>query len=503
MNEKDRSIQFHNNLIIFGLIVLILFAFILPVNAATLTWSGGGNDNLASNADNWMGTTVPLDGDDIVLNSTYVKDCTWNINVSPASLIINSGYTGAFTLNSDLTVRGSVDISGGTVQLNSGNLLVGFSMPTVTTDSAISSNGTSATLNAIVNPNGLDTTVYFEWGTDTSYGFAGIAQLIGSGIVDVNVSDYISGLVPNTTYHFRVVVINDSDTYYGDDMSFTTPMIALTINSPSDSDTINRPDTLVTGTVINASGNETGVIVNGIVAVVYNGEFFVNHVPLDEGQNTITANSVDTDGNSATTEITIDAITTAPHVILQANLESGIAPLSTYFSVSTVLSDSVTKYELDYNGDSVIDYRENTFKNVSFTYATEGIYYSTITVMTDQGDTFPTYTDTIAIIVLNQTELDTLLKAKWNTMTTALLNQNVEGALLYFTETSKKMFRYNFELMQSILPVIVQDMTDITMKQIEGGLAEYEMITIQNSTEYSHYIEFVIDSDGIWKISFF
>jgi len=50
-------------------------------------------------------------------------------------------------------------------------------------------------------------------------------------------------------------------------------------------------------------GNETGVTLNGIVAVVYNGEFFVNHVPLEEGSNDITATATDTSasggGNTA------------------------------------------------------------------------------------------------------------------------------------------------------------------------------------------------------------
>ena len=65
------------------------------------------------------------------------------------------------------------------------------------------------------------------------------------------------------------------------------------------------------------------------------------------------------------------------------------------------------------------------------------------------------------------------------------------------------MFRYNFELMQSILPTIVQDMGSIVMKHGEGGVVEYEMLVIQDGSERSFYIEFVIDIDGIWRINFF
>ena len=164
------------------------------------------------------------------------------------------------------------------------------------------------------------------------------------------------------------------------------------------------------------------------------------------------------------------------------------------------MPDAVANYEIDYEGDGTVDYTGATFENISFTYTTEGIYYPTITVTDTQSNT---YSDTIAIVVLNQAELDALLRSKWEGMKAALSVQDVDGALVEISENSQEMFRYNFELMQSILPTIVQDMEDITMKQSENGFAEYEMITIQDSSERSYYIEFVIDSDGIWKINFF
>jgi len=82
-------------------------------------------------------------------------------------------------------------------------------------------------------------------------------------------------------------------------------------------------------------------------------------------------------------------------------------------------------------------------------------------------------------------------------------NQDVDGALNYFAENSKEMYQFNFELMQTLLPTITQDMRNITIKNLENGVAEYEMLTIQNNLERSHYIEYIRDLDGIWKISFF
>jgi len=44
------------------------------------------------------------------------------------------------------------------------------SAPAATTGLASNVTHNTATLNGTVNPNGLATTVYFEWGTDTHYG---------------------------------------------------------------------------------------------------------------------------------------------------------------------------------------------------------------------------------------------------------------------------------------------------------------------------------------------
>ncbi len=95
--------------------------------------------------------------------------------------------------------------------------------PTVSSDSPSNIAQTSATLNGTVNPNGLSTTVQFEYGTTVSYGNqipASQSPLIGSS--GVAVSTVISGLSPNTTYHFRVVATNSAGTTFGSDQTFTT-----------------------------------------------------------------------------------------------------------------------------------------------------------------------------------------------------------------------------------------------------------------------------------------
>jgi hypothetical protein len=79
----------------------------------------------------------------------------------------------------------------------------------------------SGTLNGSVDPHGLATTVYFQYGTTTSYGLT-TAMQSRTGNIYQNAGANISGLAASTTYHFRIVATNSAGSRYGSDMTFTT-----------------------------------------------------------------------------------------------------------------------------------------------------------------------------------------------------------------------------------------------------------------------------------------
>jgi hypothetical protein len=94
--------------------------------------------------------------------------------------------------------------------------------PAATTKPASSVKDTTATLNGSVNPNGQSTTVYFEYGTTTSYGTKTPAVSAGSGTGAKNMSAAVSGLTGGATYHFRVVAVNATGATAGADLTFAT-----------------------------------------------------------------------------------------------------------------------------------------------------------------------------------------------------------------------------------------------------------------------------------------
>ncbi|MGD9732942.1 MAG: DUF1566 domain-containing protein [Desulfamplus sp.] len=116
--------------------------------------------------------------------------------------------------------------------------------PTATTSPATSITSNFATFNGTINPNGLSTSCYFEYGTTTSYGSKTTSQIAGSGSTDSSVKADITGLTYSTTYHFRLVATNSVGTTNGSDMTFTTAANPNPLQPPSN---------------LTASASETGI----------------------------------------------------------------------------------------------------------------------------------------------------------------------------------------------------------------------------------------------------
>jgi hypothetical protein len=79
----------------------------------------------------------------------------------------------------------------------------------------------SATLNSLLDPHGLTTSVHFQYGTTPSYGLTTAPQS-HTGNTYLNVSANISSLTASTLYHFRAVASNSAGTRFGNDRTFTT-----------------------------------------------------------------------------------------------------------------------------------------------------------------------------------------------------------------------------------------------------------------------------------------
>jgi hypothetical protein len=125
--------------------------------------------------------------------------------------------------------------------------------PTVATKSASNVAPTTVQLNGAVNPQGAQTTYFFQIGTTVIYGSLSPETPVGNGTKAVQVSAAVAGLAPATTYHYRIVARNSKGLTRGKDRTFKTKRqpLGLVLNAAANPVKWNSSTTLsgqLTGT---------------------------------------------------------------------------------------------------------------------------------------------------------------------------------------------------------------------------------------------------------------
>lgn len=164
------------------------------------------------------------------------------------------------------------------------NIIAPVAPPSVTTTASTDVTGSSGTLNGIVNANGTATTTSFQYGLTASYGSTVTAvPSFVTGSSDTPISASISGLSPNTTYHYRAVGLASGITTYGGDMTFTTNAIPPTVTTTA-ANTISGTSATLTGTV-NANNSISSVTFEYGLTAAYGSS--LSATPLSVSGNTV------------------------------------------------------------------------------------------------------------------------------------------------------------------------------------------------------------------------
>ena len=194
----------------------------------TLTVSLGGTGS-GSVADGTGAIACPTD-----CSHAYTTDSAVTLTATPSSGSTFTGWSGAcsgtgtcqVTMNADMAVTATFTST--STPTPGAPTLVLTSAPTAITDAGAGFLGS-------VNPEGLPTTVYFQYGLDRRYSDVGAsgpnytgqtpAQQITGDFTNHAVGPVsVSGLLPNAVYHVRLVATNTDGTTYGSDATFTTAL---------------------------------------------------------------------------------------------------------------------------------------------------------------------------------------------------------------------------------------------------------------------------------------
>ena len=254
-------------------------------------------------------TTATLNGK---VNANGISTTAWFEYGAVQGSYGSKSNTKAVTGSTDTTVSASISgLTAGTtyyyriVAQNSVGTSYGTEMsfyysiekkaPTVETESATDVTTTSAKLNGRVNPNGLSTTAWFEYGTlQGTYDYKTDTQsMSGSSYTKVSVT--ITGLTAGTTYYYRIVAQNSVGTSHGTEMSFykspggttTTPTPTPTITVTPTLPPSPIPQLSPTATPVGSSGSISGDVKDGDgnvlqgVTVTIKGNSFTNETETD------------------------------------------------------------------------------------------------------------------------------------------------------------------------------------------------------------------------------
>jgi len=277
--------------------------------------------------------------------------------------------------------------------------------------------------------------------------------------------------------------------------------ITLSITSHATGDIIHRPDVMVIGTVSHADGLETGVMVNGVTALVYGSIFVANDVPVAEGEDIIYAFATDSAGNTTDESITVTLEPQPKRLDLRSVPKSGLVPFETEIITDSnfELAEAVS---VSYMGPDELDSFLVTGDDVLTAQASvPGIYYFTGTAR-DQSGTG--YDDMVAVLAVDRAALDALLQAKWSGMKDAMRAGDIEGAVSYFAYDQQETFRQIYTLVAGELAQIATDMQSIEMIYQKNDVAEYrlrkDIIFKGEPLSATFYVYFQKEPDGIWRI---
>ncbi len=105
--------------------------------------------------------------------------------------------------------------------------------PVVSTTPASGILTPNATLNGSVDPEGVPTTFYFQYGKTTNYELSTPHVEVGAGTSTLQESAPITGLAPGTTYYSRIVATSATGTSYGNPQPFVTQPPPEATTSPA------------------------------------------------------------------------------------------------------------------------------------------------------------------------------------------------------------------------------------------------------------------------------
>ncbi len=289
----------------------------------------------------------------------------------------------------------------------------------------------------------------------------------------------------------------------------TANCLGVSIDAPLADATINQSTMVVNGTVSSSSTRPVGVVINQQTAKVFGSAYAADGVLIREGSGTlglttVVAHATNACGQRASTSLQVQT-TEVPtnQVELRVSPDRTVAPSAVALRVSIELEQPVTQIQWDHQGDGTIEAQGPDLLEQTITLTLPGLYQPNVIVTDEVGDTFEA---TAVVLVEDAVAFEAMLNAEWSGMMDALAQGNIEQALMSIHSRKRDVMRHDWTVLKDHLSELATTF-DVPLQLTDG---QGFRIVVQSATsitmdtvQFPLEVEFVLDTDGHWRIRSF
>ena len=286
----------------------------------------------------------------------------------------------------------------------------------------------------------------------------------------------------------------------------TANCLAVTIDAPLANATMNQSTMLVKGTVMTSGSSPVGVVVNQQAAKVFGSTYAVDQIPVREGTGTLgpttvvvaATNACGQRASSSTQVHTMNLVTN--QVELRVSPDRNVAPSQVTLRVSIDIDHPVADIQWDFQGDGIIDAQGQDLHEQSVTFTQPGLYLPKVSVTDTMGNRF----DATAVVqVLDPGAFEAMLNHEWSGMMEALAQGEIEQALLFIALSKREVMRHDWTVLKDHLDELAAIFAvplHLTDGQGTRVVAQASAPLAFGPIQFPLEVEFILDTDGQWRI---